>query len=421
MWIAISLSTLIPLLAFLFYFSSQWVTFWTILSLPLVVFAGWAIVFKVITAIRRLTRHSTHALASIGVTAPSIIDEMQGLEAAINLLTDKVKTGFTQLKEYTEKSEKLNQEVSRKVIILSALLQANDLFAKDTPAEEIVKFLTHHLKQLLGLELCFCALRIGPGQALKLLSCLSADPERIERFIREKGSDLLHIRKTIVLDADNRHDFYASLSQELQTNNVALTPIALKANVVGMVGIGNNLKDFRFSKDDFDVLSLFSHILTLIWEHEQLSSKIQSLEVVDYLTGLYNQRMFIERLDEEIRRAIAYQRPCGFISLTISNYEHYQKTSGLIEAEKILKEVSTIFKESLKSIDIAGRIGPNALGAILIETNKRQSKKIAEELRQKLVKMFGGKLEFCFSVAESPVDGTSSGQLMDFAAASGSV
>jgi hypothetical protein len=34
-------------------------------------------------------------------------------------------------------------------LTLSTILQANDLFSQETPAEEVVKFLSYHLQQLL--------------------------------------------------------------------------------------------------------------------------------------------------------------------------------------------------------------------------------------------------------------------------------
>ena len=99
--------------------------------------------------------------------------------------------------------------------------------------------------------------------------------------------------------------------------------------------------------------------------------------------------------------------------LEINNYSDYQRKFGLSEGENVLKNIATIFKAALKPIDIAGRIGPNTLGAILIENNKRQSIKIADELKNKLSGIEG--IVLSFAVAESPVDGVRAKDLIAYA------
>ena len=124
--------------------------------------------------------------------------------------------------------------------------------------------------------------------------------------------------------------------------------------------------------------------------------------------------MIYARLEEEIERAILYQRPCGFIELELTGYAEFQKRCGLIKAEELMKEVAAVFKAGLHAIDIAGRIASNRLGAILIERNKRQSKKVADELTVKLAGLCRDKVGISFSVADSPVDGMSAKELFDF-------
>ena len=136
-----------------------------------------------------------------------------------------------------------------------------------------------------------------------------------------------------------------------------------------------------------------------------------------YLTGLYNERLVVKRLDEEIKRSTVYQRPCGFITVEIENYDKYLKESGLIEAEKILKKIAKVFKSSLRHIDIAGRIGTNKLGAILIESNRRQSQEVVEQLKKNLSELCGDKIKLIFAVAESPMHGVTSKDLIAYAQA----
>ncbi|MCF7908120.1 MAG: diguanylate cyclase [Candidatus Omnitrophica bacterium] len=413
-WISIALVSLIPLIVLLYYLFGYQISFFAATTLLLVVILGWRVVFEVFSSIIRLYTQSKTALEDIGEQAPEISDEVQSLETVINVLSDKVKSGFEELKDFTQKTEELNREVTKKVLVLSAILQANDLFSKDAPAEEIIKFLSEHLKKILETNVCFCSLKDDAQSKLKPISFLGVEIPIIDSFIENRNSDLPQRMKLSVVDSSNKPKPYLGWAKELGLVNMALVPVVAKGIVVGIVGVGNNQDEYNFSKDEIDVLNLFSQNVTLIWEHRRLSSKIEDLEVLDDLTDLYNEKVIIRRLDEEIRRSSIYQRPCGFISVSLLDPDKYQKEFGLIESEKILKKIAHGFKRSLRPIDIAGRIGPQTLGAIIIESNKRHSQEAAKKAEAALKVITQGKVKLSFSVAASPLDGTTAKELIKF-------
>ncbi len=414
MWIAISLITVLPLIIFFYYVYGYDISFWATAILGTIVFLGWWIVFEVFSSIVGMCTRSRIALGRIGEEVPSASDEVQNLESIINLLSDKVKDSFSQLKDFTRMTGELNKEVSKKVLILSTVLQANDLFSKETPAEEVIKFLANHLKELMENKVCFCSLKESLLEGLRVVACEGISSAKVKEFGEGKDSEIPRIGKIIVVDNYSKPAKYLSWAKELGLNNLAISPIISRGQIVGIVGIGNKKDNFSFGKDDLDVLNLFSQNVTLIWEHQRLSSKIEELEVLDHLTGLYNEKMISKRLDEEIKRATAYQRPCGFISVKVVNYKDFQKKSGQIEAERNLKIIAKNLKKCLRPIDMGGRISPDALGAILIEKNKRQSQEIASSLDSLLKKGCSEEIELLFSVAESPIDGISATELLSF-------
>jgi len=57
----------------------------------------------------------------MGEETPTIPDEVESLEKMIGVLSDKVKSGFEQLRDFTRMTEDLNKEVSRTVLILSTI------------------------------------------------------------------------------------------------------------------------------------------------------------------------------------------------------------------------------------------------------------------------------------------------------------
>jgi len=413
--IAISLISLIPLIVLVYHFSGYTITPAATIILSAIIVLGWFVVFEVFSSIIKIYARSKDALVTIGEETPAVPDEVQSLETIITLLSDKVKTGFEQLQDFTKMTGELNKEVSRKVLILSTILQANDLFSKEAPAEEVIKFLSYHLTQLLNVDLCFCNLREDLLGDMKVISSAGIDSLKLKSFIQKREKEFIRIRKIALVDANNRPSGFVNWAKDLEMGNLAVIPIISKGKIIGMVGVGSKDPNFSFSKDDLDVLNLFAQNVTLIWEHERLSSKIEELEILDYLTGLYNERMIFKRLSEEIRRAQVYQRPCSFIVLKIVDYEEYQKKFGQIEAEKIIKSIAKTFKSTLRPIDVAGRIGPNVLGAVLIESNKRESKDLCDNLKKDLKELCADKVRIAFAVAESPINGNAAQDIISFA------
>ena len=413
-WIAIALVSFLPLIVFSYYFFGYYISVWATLVLLLVILLGWLVIFEVFSSIVRVYVHSKSALENIGEEAPEISDEVQSLETVINLLSDKVRTGFEELRSFTQKTEELNREVTKKVLVLSAILQANDLFSKEAPAEEIIRFLGEHLKKLLESNACFCCLREESRGSLKNIFSSGLTAETINAFVIQRNADLPQQMELVVIDANNKAKDYRPWAEELGLTNMVIVPVMAKGKAIGMVGIGNGRENYSFTKDEIDVLNLFSQNVTLIWEHARLSSQIEELEILDHLTDLYNEKMITRRLEEEISRASAYQRPCGLIAVTIKNYDDYQKEQGLIEAETLLKKMGHTFKKTLRPIDIAGRVGPKTLGAILIESNKRYCRQMANKIEASLKEITKDRVKLSFSVAESPLDGTSAKDLLNF-------
>lgn len=413
-YISIALISLLPAIVLFYHFSGYYISFWTALILFVVISLGWGVVSEVFFTIAKMHAHSRNALKDIGEKVPSVPDEVQSLEKMIDLLSNKVKSSLEQVKGFTQMTEDLNKEVSRTVLVLSTVLQANDLLSKEASAGEAIKLIINRLKNLMRIEACFCGLENKNSKDFETIVCQDTDSPRIENFFKEKGKELSRVKETIVVDSRNKSKSSSLWAQELDMKNVVIVPVVAKERVIGVIGMGNNENKFSFSKNDLELLNLFSQNITLIWQYEKVSAKAEELEIIDYLTGLYNEKLIRKRLDEEIKRSTLYQRPCGFIAAQIVNYGDYQEKHGLIEAERVLKEIAKIFKNTLRPIDIAGRIGDDTLGAILMESNKRQSQEVANKLKKSLKQLCESNIKLNFSVAESPIHGVTAKELISF-------
>ncbi|MEK6715600.1 MAG: diguanylate cyclase [Candidatus Omnitrophota bacterium] len=153
-------------------------------------------------------------------------------------------------------------------------------------------------------------------------------------------------------------------------------------------------------------------------ELDTLMQKVKNLEVRDALTGLYNESFIKTRLDEEIKRAIMYQRPCAFIIFSVDRYKELCQDLSLPEIELIFKRIAIILKESITDIDKAARLGEREFALLLPEKNKKQAQNIAEVIKKRIEEIFRAepdkhkRITISLGVAENPIDGVNTSELI---------
>jgi diguanylate cyclase (GGDEF)-like protein len=168
-----------------------------------------------------------------------------------------------------------------------------------------------------------------------------------------------------------------------------------------------------------ELLDIFAKQISIALENNLLMHRVETLEIKDALTGLYNEGFIRNRLQEEIKRAISYQRPCSFVILNLDNYQKYRQEFGTLQAEAILKRVSIIIRDSVTEIDRVGRTGGNEFAIVLPEKNKRKAQDTAEDIRKKIEFTYmeerdpTKRLTISGGVSENPLDGITAEELIN--------
>ncbi|MCM8819300.1 MAG: diguanylate cyclase [Candidatus Omnitrophica bacterium] len=417
LFIAFSLITLLPLAVLINYFYGTFTNFNLVLKIILIfiIFLGWYIIFEISYSVIKIYTTTKKTMKNLGEPLPTITNEVESLEKIMNMLAFKVKDGFGKLTELSQKTEELNREVSRKVSVLSTILQANDFVSKGASVQDVIQFLVQRLQEILSIKICCCCVKVNSKKYLEPFVCIGIDALTIEKLMQNISDYLLSLSEIVTLNVSSLNNFLGNWAKDLNLQTIIISPLYAKESSLGVLFFATYQEDFSLSEDDINILNLFSKNIAIILEHQKLLKRVQDLEIIDYLTGLYNDKYIAKRLDEEINRAVIYRRPCGFILLEIKNYEQFQKEYGVIEAEKLLKKIVNLMKEEVRPIDIMGRLSTNIFAVILIEKNKRQSQEVANKIKEKLDLFFGNRFEIASAASETPVDGISADQLISFA------
>jgi diguanylate cyclase (GGDEF)-like protein len=104
------------------------------------------------------------------------------------------------------------------------------------------------------------------------------------------------------------------------------------------------------------------------------------------LTGLYNRRNFEQVLPQELERACRYNQSFGLLMIDVDNFKNFNDTYGHPMGDRILATISASIEKVLRSVDFAFRYGGEELTVILPDTTQKSSCKVAERIRQRVMK-----------------------------------
>lgn len=117
---------------------------------------------------------------------------------------------------------------------------------------------------------------------------------------------------------------------------------------------------------------------TLIEERDQL----ERLAMIDFLTDTYNHRYFSARLEEEFNRAIRYNLSLSAILLDIDDFKWVNDTYGHRRGDKVLREVASVIKGTIRKTDFLARYGGEEFVILLPQTDLGGAYQEGERIRQ---------------------------------------
>ncbi len=108
--------------------------------------------------------------------------------------------------------------------------------------------------------------------------------------------------------------------------------------------------------------------------------RVKQLAYLDGLTGIFNRRFFELRIIEEIERARRYGTGMAVIMADIDQFKRLNDEFGHLLGDEVLRQVSSLFHQQLRKIDVVCRYGGEEFAILLTQTHEPQAIVIAEKL-----------------------------------------
>ena len=101
----------------------------------------------------------------------------------------------------------------------------------------------------------------------------------------------------------------------------------------------------------------------------------------DALTGLLNHQAFAVLLEDELERAARYDHGITLVFLDLDGFKQVNDTLGHVEGDRALHRFGKLLTSMLRSSDVAGRLGGDEFGVLLLEADRHAGGRLLRRLR----------------------------------------
>ena len=122
-------------------------------------------------------------------------------------------------------------------------------------------------------------------------------------------------------------------------------------------------------------------IVDLQKELLETNRRLELLSITDGLTKLYNHRHLQDELARAFEESARYERPLSFVIVDLDFFKKVNDTYGHAIGDEVLKAISAVFQQSIRTTDLAARYGGEEFALMLPETVLEDALNFAEKIR----------------------------------------
>jgi len=128
----------------------------------------------------------------------------------------------------------------------------------------------------------------------------------------------------------------------------------------------------------------FQGIIRETTDRKRFEQELAYLAYHDTLTGLYNRKAFVEKLDETLRHAMRYEEKRTILYLDLDKFKKVNDIHGHETGDKLLVDVASRLKNVLRETDYISRLGGDEFTIILGNHCELPARKVAQRIVKRL-------------------------------------
>ncbi len=168
-----------------------------------------------------------------------------------------------------------------------------------------------------------------------------------------------------------------------QTRSKMCIPLISFGQTLGVLAL-DSARPNSFQASDAQPLESVADICATAIQNAYYVERVRQLAYIDGLTGIFNRRHFEMRIADEMERAHRYGSSLAVIMLDIDHFKRLNDEFGHLLGDEVLRQVSSLFSQQLRKIDVVCRFGGEEFAVLLPQTSAEQAFSVAEKLRREV-------------------------------------
>ena len=218
-------------------------------------------------------------------------------------------------------------------------------------------------------------------------------------------------KKPVRLSSEEQSE-YPNVFENEKSSLIA--PMLVEDKVTGIFYMGSAKENF-YDANSLNLISTIAYQTAMAMKNAELYESMVALAISDGLTGLYTHRYFQERLVEFCKEYERSNKSFSLIMIDTDHFKSYNDAMGHPEGDKLLKEIAGLIKSCCRDADLVARYGGDEFVVILKESDKANSVRVAERIREAFLRQFSDykvKVTASIGVATFPEDAVKKEELI---------
>jgi two-component system cell cycle response regulator len=304
--------------------------------------------------------------------------------------------------------ERIYMQIKREIFGITVLKEESSDLVSSLNVDVLTRKLCEAAAKIVRSDVFFF---ISDGKKFRLLH----SPESYA-----EGKKLYDFKGTVVnMALENKQLFYASDMTDYRipgmpfrtgdVRSMMIFPLLYENDLLGILVMLSDKKNFLYPVQT-DMLKVMCNQAVTSLANARLHGEIQQMATTDGLTGLFNHRLFQEKLSEELKRLNRFSEPVSLLLADIDYFKKVNDSYGHPVGDSVLRGVAEIIRETVREVDIPARYGGEEFAVILPGADTDGAKIIAERLRKTVMgRSFSSddavfKVTLSIGISTSPAD-----------------
>jgi two-component system cell cycle response regulator len=201
----------------------------------------------------------------------------------------------------------------------------------------------------------------------------------LEAVVASRGGAALgRVRARVLAHPGTGHG-----TEEGALGGFASFPVETNSRLAGMLVVTGRPVE-KMTPETRAFLGQVANQAHIVMENSRLFERVRNLAIRDSLTELFNHRHIMDLVQHEFERVGRYQNAFSVLMIDVDHFKRINDDHGHPAGDAVLREMSQLLRETLRTTDLLGRYGGEEFVALLPHTTPEEARQTAERIRYRV-------------------------------------